>query len=230
MQKGYILVEGHGEVEAAGNLVNRLWQEAGHCTIWQPPIRCKNIHQRKGIEQGVGRIRMEKDVGALLVLQDLDDGCPKDIAPEIARWIAKLEAPFPVAIVLLHREYEVLFLPCLEKMAGKPIKGTDGQERPGIVPGTRYNDDWEKLRGIKEWLSDHFPPRQSYKPTFDQLPLTRMIDFKTLRDANVPCFGTLERALDFLASNWGRGGVYPRVSSDPPDGQLHGGKAKRLPA
>jgi hypothetical protein len=199
MLKGYILVEGHGEVEAAGNLVNRLWRDAGHCTIWQPPIRCKNINLQKGIEKGIGRICKEKDAGALLLLQDLDDGCPKNKAPEIARWVAKLAPPFPVAIVLLHREYEVLFLPCLEKMAGKPIKGADGQERPGIVAGTVYDDEWEKLRGIKEWLSEHFPPRQSYKPTIDQLPMTRMIDFDILRKANVPCFDTLERALGFLA-------------------------------
>ncbi len=48
-----------------------------------------------------------------------------------------------------------------------------------------------------------------YKPTLDQLPLTRMIDFQTLRSANIPCFETLERALIFLARNLDTGGVYP---------------------
>lgn len=62
---------------------------------------------------------------------------------------------------------------------------------------------------MKEWLTANFPPGRSYKPAFDQLPLTRMIDLPTLRAANVPCFGTLERALTFLAGAFGKGGVYP---------------------
>jgi hypothetical protein len=37
-----------------------------------------------------------------------------------------------------------------------------------------------------------------------------MIDFDRLRSCDLPCFGTLERALHFLAENRGRaGGVYP---------------------
>jgi hypothetical protein len=108
----------------------------------------------------------------------------------------------------------VLFLPCLEQMAGFPLVGPDGQERPGLLPGTRYKGDWEAKRGVKEWLTEHFPAGRSYKPTFDQLPLTRMIDLPTLRAAGVPCFGTLERALSFLAVAFGKGGVYP----PPPDG------------
>jgi hypothetical protein len=209
MQKGYILVEGHGEVEAAGNLVTRLWHEASRWQPWAPPIRWKNLHQRKGIEQGVGRICANQDAGALLILRDEDDACPKERGPEIASWARALASPFPVAVVLLHREYEVLFLPCLDQMVGRPIVGADGHERPGLMLGTRYEGDWEAKRGVKEWLTEHFPPGRSYKPPLDQLPLTRMIDIPTLRAASVPCFGTLERALAFLASSFGASGVYP---------------------
>jgi hypothetical protein len=209
MKKGYILVEGHGEVEAAGNLVTRLWREAGHPHPWAPPVRWKNLHLRDGIEKGVGRVRLHGDAGALLILRDEDDACPKERAPQMVSWILPLAPPFPVAVVLLHREYEVLFLPCLERMAGRPLVGPDGQERPGLLPGTHYKGDWEAKRGIKEWLSEHFPPGRSYKPRFDQLPMTRMIDMSVLRAAGVPCFATLERALGFLASSFGAPGVYP---------------------
>ncbi len=48
-----------------------------------------------------------------------------------------------------------------------------------------------------------------YKPTLDQLALTRMIDSSDLRSVGLPAFGTLERALRFLASAPAPGAVYP---------------------
>jgi hypothetical protein len=207
--KGYLLVEGCGELGAAENLVTRLWQEAGRWQPWAPAIRCVNVHQRKGIEKGIGLVRAKRDAGALLVLRDEDDACPKSQGPLMASWARELMPPFPVAVVLLHREYEVLFLPCLDRMAGRPIVGMDGQERPGLLPGTRFEGEWEKKRGVKEWLSANLPAGRSYKPTLDQLPLTRLIDLPTLRAADVPCFGTLERALAFLATSFGTSGAYP---------------------
>ncbi|AUX37746.1 MULTISPECIES: DUF4276 family protein [Sorangium] len=213
--KGYILVEGEGELGAAENLITRLWHEAGHWQHWARAITCKSTHQRKGIEKGIGLVRAKRDAGALLILRDEDDACPRERGPQMASWVRELDPPFPVAVVLMCREYEVLFLPCVELMAGRPLIGPDGQERPGLLPGTRWehSDDWERTRDIKGWLSDHFPPGRVYKPTVDQWPMTRMIDVPTLRAAGVPCFGTLERALAFLASSFGGAGVYP-----PPGG------------
>ena len=47
-------------------------------------------------------------------------------------------------------------------------------------------------------------------PYFGKLPMTRLIDFDTLREADVPCFGSLERAIVFLRDNMGTTGrVYP---------------------
>jgi hypothetical protein len=209
VRKGYVLVEGQGDVEAAGNLVNRLWREAGHEPPWAPPSRWKNLHLRAGIEKGVEYVRGKRDVGALLLLRDEDDACPAARGPEAAEWVAALDPPFPVAVVLLHREYEVLFLPCVEQMAGQPLVGPDGQRRPGLVAGAHFEGDPESVRGVKEWLSRHFPTGRIYKPSIDQLPMTRLIHLPTLRAAGVPCFGTLERALAFLAANFGGPGVYP---------------------
>jgi hypothetical protein len=211
--KGYVLVEGHGEVEAAHNLVSRLWPGAGGVQPWAPPLRWVNVHKREGLAKGVANIRAKGDAGALLILRDEDDACPMQRGPEMAGWALELSPPFPVAVVLLHREYEVLFLPCLDLMAGRPIVGQDGQERPGLLPGTRFEGDWQGKRGVKEWLSAHFPPGRAYKPTLDQLPMTRLIDLPRLRSAAVPCFGTLERALAFLASSFGQPGVYPKPAS-----------------
>jgi hypothetical protein len=211
MVKGYILVEGHGEVAAAGNLVTRLWQQTGHPLPWRAPLRWKNLHMRKGIESGAGYIRRQPDAGALLILRDEDDACPRESAPQMAAWLSSLRLPFPTALVLFHPEYEVLFLPCVAQLAGRPIVQTKSHERPGLLPGTTYVGDWERHRGVKEWLSRHFPRGVSYKPVQDQLPMTRMLDLDVVRAAGVPCFGTLERALGFLAGSIGAGtgGVYP---------------------
>jgi hypothetical protein len=205
--KGYILVEGHGELGAVENLVSRLSTELAPPRAWAPAIRWKNLHQQAGFEKGANFIRTKRDVEALLILRDEDDACPKERGPGMAEWLSGLGLPFPSAVVLFHPEYEVLFLPCLERMAGK-LLGTGASARPGLRPDTRWEGSWESKRGIKEWLTAHFPPNRSYKPTLDQLPLTRLLDFPVLRDADLPCFGTLERALAFLAAGTA-GEVYP---------------------
>lgn len=129
----------------------------------------------------------------------------------IATWLRALSLPFPSAVVLLHREYEALFLPCIDLMAGRELNAY-GSRRPGLLPGTTFAGDPQGIRGVKEWLSRRFPRGSSYKPTLDQLPLTRMLDFDRLRNSSLPCFGSLERALRFLGDHVGTSGrVYPSL-------------------
>ncbi|HEY2293929.1 MAG TPA: DUF4276 family protein [Thermoanaerobaculia bacterium] len=208
MGKGYILVEGHGELGAVDNLISRLSGDLGLRRVWAPASRWPNLSQLHEIQRGCNVIRTKGNAEALLILRDEDDKCPKELAPSLAEAVRKLSLSFPTAIVLFHPEYEVLFLPCIDQMAGKTL-GTGAAARPGLRPGTRWEGSWESRRGIKEWLSDHFPPNRIYKPRIDQLPLTRLINFDVLRNADLPCFGTLERALGFLAEG-GAGEVYPQ--------------------
>lgn len=217
MAKGYILVEGQGEVEAAGNLVARLWNELGAPFPWATPMRWKNLHQQEGLRRGAEYVRRRGDARALLVLRDEDDRCPRQEAPRMSAHLRSLSLPCPAAAVLLHPEYEVLFLPCIAQMAGRPLPSRSG-ERPGIVEGARWEGEWERLRGIKEWLTGQFPPNRAYKPTIDQLPLTQMIDLPMLRTAGLSSFDRLERALTFLRDAEGPGHAYPpapRETSGP---------------
>lgn len=207
MGKGYLLVEGHGEQGAVDNLISRLSADLGHPRAWAPAIRWKNLHTEAGLKKGADFIRTKSGAEALLILRDEDDACPAERAPLLAGKLAALRLPFPAAVVLLHPEYEVLFLPCLDRMAGQTL-GTGAAARPGLRADTRWEGDWEARRGIKEWLSAHFPPNRSYKPTLDQLPLTRRLHFETLRHSGLPCFGNLERALRFVAEG-SPGEVYP---------------------
>jgi hypothetical protein len=98
-------------------------------------------------------------------------------------------------------------------MAGRPLPGTGG-DRPGLRADARYDGDFEAKRGVKEWLTSQMPAGRAYKPTVDQLPLTRMVDFGVLREKGLPWFGSLERALKFLALHLGqRATAYPTEGS-----------------
>src|SRR4051794_31253451 len=169
MGRGYIAVEGHGEVRAAHNLVVRLWADLGLSPMtWaDPPIRPTAIHTRAGVSRVCSLIRPRKDADVLLILRDADDDtdCPKRMGPETAAWVREEGLSIPVAVVLLRREYEVLFLPCLARMAGVPLRDDRNVERPGLVPGTTFEGDYEGPRDVKGWLSRHFPKGRSYKPT-----------------------------------------------------------------
>ncbi len=211
MGLGYLVVEGHGEVEAANNLVTRLWNDLSLPFLpWRRPIRRTGLNRPENLTRACDIVRRKREPDALLVIRDEDDSCPKDTAPKQSKILSEQDLPFPAAIVLMHREYEVLFLPCVRDMSGLPILDESGVKRPGLLPGTTFDGNPEDIRGVKEWLSDHFPPDLTYKPSIDQLPLTRMIKFELIRDAgNVPCFSTLERALRFLSANIGHGGVFP---------------------
>ena len=89
------------------------------------------------------------------------------------------------------------------------MSGARPDGRPSLRPGSAWSGPWEAKRGLKERLSAMMPEGQAYKPSVDQLAFTQMIDLDELAASDVPCFGTLERALVFLATA-GPGEVYPR--------------------
>jgi hypothetical protein len=215
MNKGYIVVEGHGEIEAVPKLIKTLWNDLALPTMnWHsPPMRSKGLSTKFGIEKACELLRSRKDCAAALLLRDADDDCPKQTAPTIAAWVASMNLSFPVAVVLPLREFEAWFLPCVQRMAGKRIR--EGLE---LRTSAQWNGDPETIRGAKEWLTKNlFPDNKAYKPSLDQVALTQLVDFSLLRSANVRSFGTLERALKFLAAPNGSN-VYPPpvLPTEPP--------------
>lgn len=192
-----VLVEGHGDIDAAENLLSRMEARRERGARFRVR-RWKNLNTQPGISRAIDLWRPRSDVDGMLILRDEDDACPRTRGPEIASWARACQVPFPVAVVLLHPEFEVLFLPMIEHLAGKEIEN-DGVIRPGLVAGAVWDAaTWESRRGVKEWLTSNFPPNRRYKPSTDQLPFTRAIDLRVLENADVPSFGTLQRALDFL--------------------------------
>jgi hypothetical protein len=205
-----VLVEGHGESAAVVNLLTRLSQDLGlSLARWAPPIRSGSIRGEDRLRRYCELVRLRGDAEALLILADDDDGCPKGDGPALSLRVVELGLPFPVACVLAYREFESLFLPCVALMAGRKLDPGTKTERPGIIEGARFEGDAQSVRGAKEWLSRKMPQGRRYKPSVDQLAFTRMVDFNVVRQSGLPWFGTLERALDFLARHAGRPGVYP---------------------
>lgn len=202
-----VAVEGDGEVYAVPNLLLRLAQHLDLPLRFMQARRWPAINTDAGLCAATEHARRTPSCDGLLILHDDDDGCPKRTGPLTAARLKGRSLPFPAASVLLCPEYEVLFLPCLAQMAGRRLGGGVTQ-RPGLRVDVQWSGAWESKRGIKEWLAGHFVEGRRYKPTLDQLPLTQMIDLSTLLAADVPCVGTLERALRFLAAA-GPGEVYP---------------------
>jgi len=167
----YVIVEGHGEADppgiggdpAAKILVARLLQ---HVQCWhlhvakRTPYRlrsCGDFYPRTDNLVRVLRAHSQyEDCAAVVVLFDLDDGCPAVIGPAVARRIrGEGPWPFPIAVVCAHREYESWFLASLET----------------IHVGRSYLDDPEALRDAKGWLSREF----GYREVRDQATYTRRL-------------------------------------------------------
>ncbi len=210
MAKGLIVVEGHGEDGAAPNLVNRLWMDLRlpHA-VWSPkPIRCPKLYSDLGVAGLCQILRTKPDCDRVLVLRDDEDGCPKESGPRLGALLRAEALPFPMAVVLTYREYETLFLASLPSLAGKSLVDPNGVKRAGIAEGATYAGDPQGKRDAKGVVSSFMPPGRMYKPTTDQLALTRLLDFALIRSSGLACFGTLERALRFLATAQ-PGEVYP---------------------
>ena len=126
---------------------------------------------RKRLDDFVRYAYKEKDCGAILIILDLDDGCPADEARALAEKVRKLNPRCPVAIVLAHREYETWFLASLDTIAGSH----------NLPPDLTFEGNIEDKRGAKEWLTAHMPAGQAYKPHVDQASFTHLIDLDLAR-------------------------------------------------
>lgn len=171
------IVEGDGEVEAVPLLLGKLVAGMGRPEIGisSPPLNagsCSNLTKPGGLERFVQNAALRPHCGAILVLMDADKGCPLKIAEEFVSRINTLGTKFPVVVVIAKCEYEAWFLASLDSIAGKGLEG-----RAGLPLGTAYADtDVETLVGVKGWLSRHIPGSRRYKETFDQAPMTRLLN------------------------------------------------------
>ncbi len=164
------IVEGHGEKDAVPLLVRRILyqQQLWHWSVSQP-IQAGGLSKlKKKLAEFVAHAQKKKDCGGILILLDLDDGCPAYEAADLAEQVRQLYLLCPVAIVFAHREYEAWFLASIEYIA---------RDNSNSLPSNlKYEGEVERSRGVKEWLTSQMPPGQGYKPTLDQAGFTNLID------------------------------------------------------
>lgn len=199
--KIYAIVEGRGEADpptldkkalpAVTILIARLLEDRQCRRLYPAKLRpwrmrsCGDFFAKDKLEQVIRAHKEYADCAAVLVLFDLDDGCPKEVGTAIADRIRAMEAlPFTVAVVCAKREYEAWFLASLES----------------IHPGTTYGGDPEALRAAKGWLEREF----GYREVRDQARYTRALDI-ALAGQRSRSFRRLTHAVDEIIASAGAG-------------------------
>ena len=186
------LVEGDGEVAAVPGLLTAVLRHLGRHGWYVGERRPAKVHSlsafRKHLASHAGYLRI-KNPGGVLVLLDLDDGCPKAEALQLADELRPHGLPFPVAVVLAHREYEAWFLASLRTIAPDTDLRSDAA----------FEGDPEGPRDCKAPLTGFMPPGKTYRPTTHQAEYTRLLDFDLTAERS-RSFRRLLHAVDELTS------------------------------
>ena len=172
-----LIVEGHGEEQAAPVLVRHIARACGFHT----PIKC---HVRRVTKSQLVRSReLQRVVEALtrqigrrqpiLILLDADEHCPTELAANPMTRAKAEHADVTISIVVAKQEYEAWFLAAANSSAGQ--RGLAERLNP---PG-----DPESVRGAKEWLTAHMRSDESYSPTRHQSAFSEMMDLSEARGA-----------------------------------------------
>jgi hypothetical protein len=195
------IVEGHGEISAVPELLRRL-QAEGRASGFKinRPIRRKRheLVERDALQRSIRLALLQPDVGAVLVIFDADNDCPKELAPRLDAWAKEIGSPLPVAIVMAMREFEAWFLAALGSLKGKARVLTTAD------PPT----DPEGIRGAKEALEDRMAPGAGYSPSTDQVALTAQMDLALAHRRSrsfrhlVSSFGRLATDLGVAIPDW----------------------------
>ncbi|MGB0386788.1 MAG: DUF4276 family protein [Ardenticatenaceae bacterium] len=168
------LVEGKGDKQALPTLITKVLSDLNNWNWYPgPPIIVHSLGRlRKQLEWYLSNAASHNNCGAILIELDLDDGCPKKEALQLAEEIRLLNLAVPVAIVFACREYEAWFLASLPTIAG----------HYGLPKDLIYEGDVESKRDVKGWLRAHMPQRRKYTPTSDQKRFTSLIDLELAHD------------------------------------------------
>jgi hypothetical protein len=210
-----LLVEGHGDVEAAPVLLKRLLNESGAFDVVLPdpaPLRVGEYSRISKNEFGQWRRLLRvaakrKNVGGCLLLLDGDSRMKVDGQPFCAMRAARRLADearkvgggsvFSVALVFACMEFESWLIAGAQSLAGKRFE--DGRiEFPETITGIPSNPE-SAPRDAKGWLRG-LMKKTGYSATRDQAELTRLVDLDLIRQKGMRSFRRLESAIDGLVN------------------------------
>ncbi len=195
------IVEGQGDVAAAPVLLRRLAEEAQawNVQVARPHRRRRTqLVQRDTLQAAVRVARLTPGCGAIHILFDADDDCPKELAPTLVAWAQEAANPIPSAIVMANREYEAWLLAAVESLQGAVGIRADAESHP----------DPEAPRDAKGELGSRMRAGSSYLPTADQARLTARFDlasaYRSCRSFRklVSAFGELAVAAGVAPAEW----------------------------
>ena len=167
--KIYVLVEGHGEVEAAPVLLRRLLAEAQcHGIGVGHPIRRtqSQLRSQEGIQAGVRLALLQPECAAVVILFDGEDDCPKGLGPKVQSWAQAAAGGTPCDVAIAYREYETWFLAAVES-----LRGSHGIRADATAPANP-----ELRRDAKSALEEFMPADRAYSETGDQPAMSATFD------------------------------------------------------
>lgn len=204
-----LFVEGHGELGSANKLVQKIIAHDEHENIYfSPAQRMPGVHKDDVLKKIVDICRLDANTEGILIIRDDEDNCPRELAPEKARFLRTLSPPWPIAYCIMYREFETLFVAYADEFKGKTISHLiKGEIR--FSETLQKPENPETIRGAKEWISRAMVGNRAYKPTVDQLSLTSALNVSTLIGKNLPCVQTLRNCISHLVKNKNQSQVYP---------------------
>lgn len=168
------IVEGQAEVQTVPVLLRRILDVLGvHHVAVARPFRVKRykVVKEGELERAIQNAMKDREnVEAILIVLDVDDDCPAELGPDLARRSRAVAAGKPSAVVLAKRELEAWFLG-----AKRSLRGVRG-----IRPDAEPPPDPEEIRGAKEALSRNMDGCR-YLAVDDQPALAAEMDLGSCR-------------------------------------------------
>ena len=192
-----VIVEGHGEVDAAPILIRRIWTELlgsdDPIDILTPNRDSQGkLLGEDGLKKKVlechKRLAQRKDGyhGLILILIDTEKrGCPKDQAPQLLAWAKEARSDADIACVMPNPMLETWFAASASSLAGY-----NGLPNPLPTP---ENPEGKRLG--KAWLKRLFVNPRKYSETVDAPKLAARVNLTDCRK-NSASFDKLRRELE----------------------------------
>lgn len=168
------IVEGFSEVESVPVLMRRLLDSWGkyHLGIARAVrVQRYQVVKEGELERRVQMAMTRPSCGAVMVILDADDDCPKDTAIELLHRARRIARDTPVSVVLPKPELESWFVGSIES-----LRGVNGISANACSP-----DDPETIRNAKAFLTNTMQRR--YMPTIDQPALAAGFDLAKALDS-----------------------------------------------
>lgn len=204
-------VEGEGDESAVPILLTRILHKLGRYDwLANRTIRVGSLDKfRNRLDDFLRYVAQDPKCAAALILLDLDDGCPKQAAHELADKLRTHQLSFPVAVVFAHREYEAWFLASMWSLS---LNAAISEQR------LDYSGGPEARRDAKGWISQQMGAGRAYKERINQPQFTRKMSMRRAyaRSRSFRRLCAAVRELVELADRGERGLVTPAAERTAP--------------